>query len=367
MKNGDRGPETGDRSPDTGYRRPGPWQSVFVRVLSVFFLEKRMSLLAIHPGALGDVILLGHLLRAMEGRKTLIAGSEKAKLLVGMGVVDAAKNYDSLPAYELYGEVPRSQARLSRAVGRHEWLISFVGVDDERVQDRLCDACGARVSTFLPVRPPPEWEGHLVEYWESRLRALSKLGLGWSPWDRPLMGPFGLDHYEGKRSRAPWAVPGEWRDAGRRRYAVIHPGAGSPAKCWPLERFAALAETLGERGLAAVFVVGPVERERWSQDAMKRIPPKAGLLDCPTLAKLAGVLAGAELYVGNDSGTSHLAAAVGTRTLALFGPTRAEHFRPLGPRVRVIQAATMEQVALDRVRQEALAMLNFDSIGGVPT
>jgi ADP-heptose:LPS heptosyltransferase len=57
------------------------------------------------------------------------------------------------------------------------------------------------------------------------------------------------------------------------------------------------------------------------------------------------MLAGAAGYVGNDSGPSHLAAAVGTPTLVLFGPTGARHFSPLGPRVRTRQAAALADVA----------------------
>jgi len=64
---------------------------------------------------------------------------------------------------------------------------------------------------------------------------------------------------------------------------------------------------------------------------------------------LAGVLAGAETYLGNDSGVSHLAAAVGTPTLALFGPTDARHFRPVGRRVRCIEAPNMEGIGAGEV------------------
>ncbi len=302
-----------------------------------------MSLLAIHPGALGDVILLGHLLRGMEGHKTLVAGGEKADLLAGMGIVDAAMDYDSLPMEDVFGEAPLTVGRLSRKVGKHERIVSFMGADDERVQRRLREASGAGSAVFLPVRPPVEWNGHIVELWASR------------------MG-------EGDRVQLPspaWHVPSLWTDlaaaalseAGRTTgepFAVIHPGAGSPAKCWPLERFGAIADALEEEGLEVVVALGPVERERWGDEALRSFPQEVLLLDCPPLATLAGALAGAELYVGNDSGTSHLAAAVGTNTLALFGSTRSEHFRPLGPSVRVIQAGTMEEIAIQRVRGEAL-------------
>ncbi|MGB2822549.1 MAG: glycosyltransferase family 9 protein, partial [Phycisphaerae bacterium] len=67
------------------------------------------------------------------------------------------------------------------------------------------------------------------------------------------------------------------------------------------------------------------------------------------LSVLAGALAGAACYLGNDSGVSHLAAAVGTRTIALFGPSNPRHFRPIGPRVRVLAAETMVAISVEDV------------------
>ncbi len=112
-------------------------------------------------------------------------------------------------------------------------------------------------------------------------------------------------------------------------YAVIHPFSGSPKKNWPLERFRALARRL-ER-------VMPV---RWC--AGREDPP----LDDPVtriddLYELARWLAGARLYIGNDSGITHLAAAVGTPVLALFGPTDPSVWAPRGAHVRVARWAAV--------------------------
>jgi heptosyltransferase-3 len=106
-------------------------------------------------------------------------------------------------------------------------------------------------------------------------------------------------------------------------YAVMHPFSGSPKKNWPLERFRELARILGQR-MPVEWCAGPEENL-----------PEARRFD--DLYELACWLAGARLYIGNDSGITHLAAAVGTPVLALFGPTDAEVWAPRGVTVEVIK------------------------------
>ena len=105
-------------------------------------------------------------------------------------------------------------------------------------------------------------------------------------------------------------------------FAAIHPFSGSPRKNWPLERFRALAREL-EHEMPVRWCAGPED------------PPLENAVRIDDLYELACWLASARLYVGNDSGITHLAAAVGTPVLALFGPTDPEIWAPRGPNVRV--------------------------------
>lgn len=111
-------------------------------------------------------------------------------------------------------------------------------------------------------------------------------------------------------------------DAAREPFAVIHPFSGSPRKNWPLEKFRALA-----RGLERTMPV------RWC--AGHEDPPLEGAVHIDDLYELACWLARASLYIGNDSGITHLAAAVGTPVLALFGPTNPAVWGPRNPHVRI--------------------------------
>jgi heptosyltransferase-2/heptosyltransferase-3 len=127
----------------------------------------------------------------------------------------------------------------------------------------------------------------------------------------------------------------------RSGFVVLHPGAGASAKCWPPDRWATVVDALTERGLAVVLTGKTGERptlEEIARRAHSRVTILAGTL---SLAMLAELLRLAQLVIGPDTGPLHLAVAVGTPSLHLFGPTRPERFGPWGPpeRHRVLRAA----------------------------
>ena len=115
--------------------------------------------------------------------------------------------------------------------------------------------------------------------------------------------------------------------AARENFAVIQPFSSNRGKDWPLDRFRLIAATL-ERRIPVHWCRGPED------------PPLAGAVTMDNLWDLACWLARASLYIGNDSGITHLAAAVGTPTLALFGPTDPAVWAPRGPNVRVANFKT---------------------------
>jgi heptosyltransferase-2 len=114
-----------------------------------------------------------------------------------------------------------------------------------------------------------------------------------------------------------------WRAAGLPDTGVIavHPGSGGPAKLWPLSGWQQVLAWAARQSLPCLIVSGPAERQRVAallQEAPAYHWPCAEQLPLPQLAAL---LARCQVLVGHDSGITHLAAAVGTATLALFGPT----------------------------------------------
>jgi ADP-heptose:LPS heptosyltransferase len=122
------------------------------------------------------------------------------------------------------------------------------------------------------------------------------------------------------------------------RVAAIHPGSGSEKKNWPVAKFAALARWFVDELAMQLVVVHGEADERAATGLIERLESRAvtvahGL----KLPELAAVLERCGLFVGNDSGITHIAAAVGAPTIALFGPASTPVWAPTGERVRVIE------------------------------
>jgi heptosyltransferase-3 len=126
-------------------------------------------------------------------------------------------------------------------------------------------------------------------------------------------------------------------------FAVIHPFSGSPRKNWPMERFRELAESIG---MPVRWCAGPEE----DLDGAARIG---------NLHELACWIRSARVYVGNDSGITHLAAAAGARVVAIFGPTDPAVWAPRGDRVRVI-AGTLDEIKVEQVLDAVRELLLLD-------
>jgi heptosyltransferase III len=115
-------------------------------------------------------------------------------------------------------------------------------------------------------------------------------------------------------------------------FVVIHPFSGSTGKNWPLERFREVAERLGT---PVRWCAGPEE-----------VLHAAARFD--SLYELGCWLASARIYIGNDSGITHLAAAVGAPVVAIFGPTDPAVWAPRGEHVSVV-SGKLEDITVDEV------------------
>lgn len=139
-----------------------------------------------------------------------------------------------------------------------------------------------------------------------------------------------------------------------RPFLAVHPGSGSSRKNWPQEAYALLVTRLSA-GHPWLLVRGPAEAGQKSP--LEGLPGAVPLTDWP-LRHLGALLRHAALFVGNDSGVSHLAAAWGAPVLALFGPTDPSLWAPVGRKVRVVRSPTedMEDLAVATVCDAALGL-----------
>jgi ADP-heptose:LPS heptosyltransferase len=217
------------------------------------------------------------------------------------------------------GDVPPP---LRERLARFQLALIFSPHPQATLQDRLRLADIPAVH-WLPSFP--ETDGEAVASLQAH--HLAGLGLNYVP------GPFKLEmgpDPEGELPELPG--PGPWM--------AVAPGSGSRRKNWPLAHYYEVSRALGwEHGLRVVWLAGPAEG-----DLLPYLGPLAQaqgqlLLANLPLARVARVLSHCRLYIGNDSGLTHLAAAVtGPEVLALFGPTDPRVWAPLGARVRTLRA-----------------------------
>jgi ADP-heptose:LPS heptosyltransferase len=146
----------------------------------------------------------------------------------------------------------------------------------------------------------------------------------------------------------------------------LGPTANWSGKVWPADRFTALFRQL-ERSLPGVVPLvfaGPGDAERaMAAPVLDALPGAIDLCGRLSLPEVAACLSRCALFIGNDSGLMHLAAAAGTPTLGLFGPSRADEYAPIGRCTAYVVApgetgsAPIEDLAIEPVLQAALWLL----------
>ncbi len=254
-----------------------------------------MRRLAIRPGGIGDFIVS---LPALECLRTeyfeVWTRSETVPLV---RFADRARSIAST-GLDLLGVTDPPDQLLQELRG-FDSIVSWYGAN--RPEFRAETERLGLPFTFLPALPAEGTGVHAVDFYLGQVRTL---------------GPCESDGIP----RIP--LPPETENPDDENFAVIHPFSGSERKNWPLENFGQLARRLG-LAMPVYWCYGPND------------PPDDEAVRIENLYELARWLARASLYVGNDSGITHLAAAVGTPVLALFGPTDPAVWAPRGPDVRV--------------------------------
>ncbi len=131
---------------------------------------------------------------------------------------------------------------------------------------------------------------------------------------------------------------------------AVHPGSGGERKNWPLENWIALCRWLVSKEASLLLVGGEADEERLF--ALERAAPVKIARRLP-LCHVAALIERCSFFLGHDSGVSHLAAAVQTRCILLFGPTDPEVWAPANPGVQVVRApgGSMENLELAAVKQ----------------
>lgn len=142
-----------------------------------------------------------------------------------------------------------------------------------------------------------------------------------------------------------------------RRFAVLNAGAGWPSKIWPAERYGALARHLHEvHGVASIAAWGLNTELPLAETIVAKSAGCARLAPPTTMLQLAALCRRAALFVGSDTGPMHLAVAVGTPTISMHGPSRADWCGAFGPQNIRLQIRYEDGSSLERRRADDGAM-----------
>ncbi len=272
-------------------------------------LDAAGRILVFHHGALGDGVLLWPLLRGFAEPVTLIAPGERGQLaqscLPQVQTYDAnAACWSTLFAPGIPSPVDHS---VNQLLARAQLILSFVSNGHDAWAAHVRQHAPQAQLVCIAPRPPGDYRQHVCA-WHAEQLAAQGVAVNWR--DPEL----------------------RWQPDGP---ILLHPGSGGRAKCWPAARWVQLQTALQQRGLPVRCVLGEVELERWS--AAERAQLQAVV--CPTLVDLQAQLRTARAFIGNDSGPAQLAAQLGLPTLALFGPSNPQQWRPRGPRVFTLAPA----------------------------
>lgn len=290
----------------------------------------RENLLIIHQGALGDLILsFPALLSLREQRKAslcLLCSNDLGRIAYRFNVVDAYVPLESARFSTLFsGEM----TPFVKAFLRDYDTIVLISFSD-RIEQQLRRNQGRPVVRIHP-RPPVEEKTHVTLSLIGELQASGLIGN-----DSGRVA----DACGGRRQRGMTGGHDQNSRIGDRGpgslFYLIHPGAGSPRKRWPIENFVQLAVAIERKHFRDVaFVLGPAEAD-------ERAVLKAGNIqvydDC-NLMDLTTLLEGASCYIGHDSGVTHLASFMRIPTIAIFGPSDPKRWSPTGASVKVLRAA----------------------------
>ena len=294
----------------------------------------------VHQAALGDTMLLLPLFRALRERFseacsiTLVTKPNMGQMLTMLGLIERYASADDREHAAWFAPPDSNDAALPSPPdwARGDLLISAVstGSDPWAAHARL--ARHGLVSRFpgngliyFEPRPPEDFAGHVTQW---HRRQLGELDLAEPSPTLPRVNPDGA--------------------------VLIHPGSGSDAKCWPRDRFISVGRTLKRNGILPTFILGEAEQERWGRAAIDALKDEFPWYLHMGLFELAERMSRARMYLGNDSGVTHVAAAMGIPVIALFGPSNDIQWRPIGPGVTILRAAPPHERSLESLEESAV-------------
>lgn len=293
----------------------------------------RPKILVLCGGSIGDFIFTLPALAALRrrwpsARIELIGYPHIAQLAVAGQLVDRVISIDKSDVARLFSmsaTIPHEQAAFFRSF---DLIITYLFDPYGTVKENMLNA-GARQVIY---GSPKVTSRHAVDHF---MMPLEELAIYSEKDEHPVLKLAKTDKIE------------------RKPLVAIHPGSGSPRKNWPLQNYVTLADMITSRlNMKPVFTSGEADSE--IKESLCRMKSGVELVENRPLVDLAHFLASCSGFAGNDTGITHLSAALGIPVVALFGPTDPRTWGPRGPNVRIIQSAeptteSLAEITVDKV------------------
>jgi heptosyltransferase-3 len=305
--------------------------------------QKMQRGLILQPGAIGDCILTLPLAEYMKkalhlGGIDILGHTEYIGFLPGRSCIDGVRSMDSVELRRLFAETRTFELTdrdpLISAFREYAWIATFMGGPNSNFEQNLIYTANCSHSAeviTLSMKPPKGFSEHLSDFYIRQFIDQSGYSLQPQPirtGDR-LIKATEADIKTGKELLRETGLGfGE-------KLMVIQPGSGGTQKCWHLDNFLAVARELDSRGIEIIFLLGPAEQERFGDEKIKKINSLARCLTDLSLTQVLGLLGCVDGFIGNDSGITHLAAAMGVKTYSIYGPTNPAVYKSIGPAVTV--------------------------------
>lgn len=275
-----------------------------------------MSTLIYHSGALGDFITTIPALRFWENRHTgekfvLLGKPAVGEFAKDIGLIDETLDVDSSRFLPLFSDDFSSQAE--ELLAQFNTAILFAAPDSPIINT-------IRQSTihslyWQPPFPATDNRLHISDYHLSLFADPQSLGTEAKKTCIVPSAAFIKKSFD--------ILPANCSPV------ALHPGSGSRKKNWPFERYLSLADAVRKKGLRILWLIGPAEEGLC-------VPSNDSIVSNRPFALCAALLSRCRAFVSNDSGITHLAAGVGCRTIALFGPSDQQIWAPRGRNVCII-------------------------------
>ncbi|HQY89440.1 MAG TPA: glycosyltransferase family 9 protein [Tepidisphaeraceae bacterium] len=295
-------------------------------------MNPKRNVIIFHQAALGDFVVtwpiaLG-LMRAMAQHRVMYVTSSNHGKLAEQAIGVEWRDADRFTG--LFSNDAALDEKSGRAIEQAAIIISFVTDGKDAWADRVRKISPDAKLIPMIARPPDDWPTHITDWHLGQLA------------NEPMSHSAATQMLRHLQTRGLITPPSKG-------FTLIHPGSGGKHKLWPIEKFIELASKLKSSSETVRFLLGDVELESWKKSDIDSLRNVTELITPKSLNELFDTLKRATLFIGNDSGPSHLAGIIGLPTIALFGASNERIWKPIGPRAVIVKKEPIESLSIDEV------------------